>query len=242
MLLGCGCQCTGDSNDTPSQSEPPSAIASGSGSNPPVIESSGCLSCVAGVGPTVYQCTWAYGGTTQGGIFPCCGLYSGQSSFRLYRRLNLPPYTSDCCIWGSNEQSGRGATVSGQPVCLLTPSAPPFYASRVVLYMGNTLTCIPSGGVATNLKLRVYYEFRLNQFTWVEYVLPIAQRTPPYNCLGTMTLDVVKVPHKIFGAPLVKMWSASNSRDYGIGPCWSNPFSGEDPGIPDTVTLTPVSL
>jgi hypothetical protein len=108
--------------------------------------------------------------------------------------------------------------------------------------MGNIATCIPSGGVATNLKLRVYYEFRLNQFTWVEYVLPIAQRTPPYNCLGSMTLDVVKVPHKIFGAPLVKMWSASNSRDYGIGPCWSNPFSGEDPGIPDTVTLTPVSL
>lgn len=242
MLLGCGCQCTGDSNQTPSESELASASTLGSGSDPDVIAYSACSSCVAGVGPTAYQCTWAYGGTTQGGNFPCCGTYAGQSVYKLYRRATLPPYTADCCIWGSNEPSARGGIINGQPACIATPSTPPFYSSRIALYMGNVLSCFPSGGISTNLKLRVWYEFRVNAFTFVEYVLPISQRTPPYNCLQTFTLEVVKVPHKIFGAPLVKMWSASGSRDYGIGPCWSNDFSGEDPGIPDTVTLTAVPL
>lgn len=242
MLLGCGCQCTGDSVATPSQSEVASQSASGSGSTPPTIEGSGCTSCVAGVGPTVYQCTWSYGGTTQGGNFPCCATYAGQSVFRLYRRLSIPPFTGDCCLWGSNETSARAGIVNGQSVCIPTPAAPPYYSSRIVLYMGNPATCVPSGGVFTSLKLRVYYEFRVNQFTWVEYVLPMAQRNPPFNCLGSFTLEVVKLPHKLFGSPLVKMWGASNSRDYGIGPCWSNSFSGEDPGIPETVTLTPVPL
>ncbi len=243
MLIGCGCQCEGDSNETPSQSEPASIVASGSGSVPPQIESSGCPSCVAGVGPTVYQCTWAYSGTTQGGNHPCCATYSGQSSFRLYRRTNLPQIPTDCCIWGSNEPSARAAVVNGQSVCILSSAVPPFYNSRIALFMGSVIGCVPSGGVITNLKLRVNYEFRLNQFSWVEYVLPLAQRVPPFNCLGALTLEVVKRQNLAWpfgGQQFLKIWSATTFGGGNAGPCWSNPFTGEDPGIPDTVTLTPV--
>jgi hypothetical protein len=241
MLLGCGCQCVGDSEGIPSQEEAASLSASVSQGSEPVIDGSACTSCVAGVGPTVYECTWAYSGAPQGGSYPCCAVYSGQSIFRLYRRVSDPFTVNQCCIWGSNETAGRGAIVNQQPACISSPFTPPQYFARVALYMGDPLACIPGGGIITSLKLRVYYEFRLNNLTWVEYVLPLAMRTPPYQCLTTMTLDVVKIPHKIFGSPLVKMWSASNGRDYGIGPCWSDPFSGEDPGIPDTVTIRPVA-
>lgn len=245
MLLGCGCQCTGDANSVPSQSEPTSQIASGSGSVPPVIEGSGCPSCIGGVGPTAYQCTWAYAGTTQGGNFPCCSTYSSQSVYKLYRRVNVQP--SDCCIWGSNEPSTRAAIINGAAACLPTPGSPPFFPSRVALYMGNLLTCQPSPYfVATNFRVRVYYEFRQLQFSWVEYVLPIGQRDQPtYNCLGSFTLEVVKRRNLAWpfgGQQFLKIWSATTFGGGSAGPCWSNPFTGEDPGIPDTVTITPVPV
>lgn len=243
MLLGCGCQCVGGENSVPSQSTPPSVSASASGSVPAVIESSGCQSCVGGVGPTVYQCSWSYTGTTQGGSFPCCATYSGQSTYRLYRRTEIIP--AGCCIWGSNEPTARGVFVDGAPVCQLTASTPPYYYSRVVLYMGNLLSCQPSPGASVNLRVRVNYEFRPFQFSWVEYILPDGPgQQGPYNCLSPMALQVVKRQNLAWpfgGQQFVKMWSATTFGGGSAGPCWSNPFTGEDPGIPDTLTITPVA-
>lgn len=245
MLLGCGCNCVGERSIlVPSIPKDPSLSASVSESVPIIVPGNGCVTCRDNAAPTVYQCTWSYAGTPDTGTAtPCCGLYNGQSVFRLYRRELLPTQDPNCCVWSSDEKAGRFAADATTTWCELSDTA------RVALNMGQGL-CTPAGPSTSpfsELRLFVYYIERNNNFSWVSYAPAVGEpRVGPINCLSTITLAIEKRYNQFYpfpGPQLIKRWSGWTQLSGSGSPCLpTNRITGEDAGIPDTVTLVPVPL
>ena len=225
MFVGCGCNCTrlDESLDSRSAATPiASSYASSQFSEPP-IDTGACSNCKDGVIAKVYEVQWNYTSAFATNK-SCCGTYTQQKTYKVYRYSLIPgvppEQDNDFCVYLSKEKALSG--YFGQP-CIEPAAA----ANRVVLsFMDSTTTF----GIGVSVKYMEVFNQRFVQSV-VNYQFPSGW---DWSCLQPVVLTRIPGPRR---------WSMSRpfmlSPGYG-SPCNTVFVSGEDPGIPDTVTVTPV--
>jgi hypothetical protein len=222
MFVGCGCRCVRDRGESSfSLSIPPSGSLSSGQSEAPIITSD-CISCRDGVSAAVYEMAWNYTSAFATSK-SCCQTYTEQKTYRLYRRFLIPGQTSDpfYCEYFSEEWALHGNFNN-------VPCFKPRLSTSRVRMSFNLSPAVDYIGVRI-----AYMEYNArNSF----YEVSVAGYSFPQNwdrnCLDTVTLYLN-----------FRRWSMSRPfmPTTGFGsPCNCNFLTGEDPGLPSTITIQPV--
>jgi len=255
MFLWCGCHCGPDegSKGRSDYGESLSGIiesySSGDPARPdppdPPMPVTGCASCQYGAAPAAYDMTWSYTGTPGTQHRPCCSVYAGQSTYRLYFRVAKPGDSQ--CVWTANEHVGHAARL-GQGGCFF----PAQTGGRVTLAVPQRVG-VAGGGAEYRMRLTIRYAWDYNPLVPLG---DLAQTVKPsdvtydrikddgtfwkgYNdqsipCLTTLTFKRTNTQ---------PIWNGTDilfgGQPYGA-PCQQVLFSGFDLALPEFLTITPV--
>ena len=262
MLLGCGCHCNEAPSDVFQSANGSIQSFASSVTSQPEIAVTPCEHCQYGVSPVAYEITFSYAGVLNPGPFnsnrpdqfPCCSVYT-QNKWIVYRQPN--PFFLPCCIYGSVERSpiarlnrnqnpklppgpsnpSRVCELSAYPIMRLAVTTdyyglskclnsrfPIGYKMGLVIGYGVEQYNVRSGSITT-------YDAQADYV--LENVNPAEPFNTPLNCLLPKTLK--------------NAWMLSPQNR--LKPQWSSIFNNtpcgwgpDDPNLPATITVKPVSV
>lgn len=265
MLLGCGCHCSAAPSEAFQSASASIQSFASSVTSQPEIAVTPCEHCQYGVSPLAYEVTFTYAGVLNPGPFgtnrpdqfPCCPIYA-QNKWIVYRQPN--PFFLPCCVYGSVERSpiskinqNRNPQLPPGPsnparVCELTA----YPIMRLAITTNDNLpNCLGSRfgfPLSSGYKMGVTigygvqeYNVRSGQITTynaqVDYVLentnPSEPFNTPLNCLLPRTLKNARMlPPRNRPKPEWESTFANTPCGWGV----------DDPNLPATITVRPVSV